>query len=57
MKEITISISNQLLFDRLHILALEYSVSPELLIHVALKRLIDDIEFIRNLRAGKAKLE
>jgi hypothetical protein len=45
------------LSDRLYILAAEYSVSAELLINVAVKRLVDDVDFIRNLRAGKIELE
>jgi hypothetical protein len=35
----------------------EYSVSAELLINAAVKRLVDDVNFIRNLRAGKFELE
>jgi hypothetical protein len=57
MEKITIQITTPLLFDRLHMLAAEYSVSAELLINVAVKRLVDDVDFIRNLRAGKFELE
>lgn len=42
-----------MLHDRLHILSAEYSVSVELLVSIAVKRLLDDIDFVRNLRAGK----
>jgi hypothetical protein len=38
-------------------LAAEYSVSAESLINVAVKRLVDDVDFMRNLRAGKFELE
>jgi hypothetical protein len=57
MEKITIQITTPLLFDRLYILAAEYSVPAELLINVAVKRLVDDVDFIRNLRAGKIELE
>ena len=48
---------NPPLYDKLLILALEYSVTVDLLIDIAVKRLIDDIELLRNLRAGKIDLE
>jgi hypothetical protein len=57
MGKIKIQITTPLLFDRLHMLASEYSVPAELLINVAVKRLVDDVDFIRNLRAGKIELE
>lgn len=57
MEQITISIANPLMFDRLYTLSLEYSLPMELLINVAIKRLIDDVAFVRNLRVGKVKLE
>ena len=44
-----------MLFDRLHTLSTEYSVSMDLLVNLAIKRLIDDIDLIRNLRTGKIK--
>ena len=37
------------------IVQLEYSVSMDLLVNLAIKRLIDDIDLIRNLRTGKTK--
>lgn len=48
---------NSQLSDRLYSLAAEYSVSPDQLVHLAVKRLLDDVELLRNLRAGKLKLE
>jgi hypothetical protein len=57
MEKMTVYISNSLLLDRLCTLSVEYSVPVEVLINVAVKRLIDDVEFIRNLRTGKVKLE
>ena len=52
-----IQLSNPMLYDRLHILSVEYSVSVELLVNVAVKRLMDDVDFMRELRIGNIKLE
>lgn len=57
MEIITIQLSNPMLYDRLHTLSMEYSVSVDLLIGLAVKRLLDDVEVIRNLRNGKVNLE
>ena len=57
MGKMTIAISDALLYDKLHTLAAEYSVSTDLLVNIAIKRLIDDVELIRKLRAGHVKLE
>jgi len=61
MEKITIQL-NPLLYDRLHTLAVEYSATTtaettDLLVNLAVKRLLDDVEFVRNLRAGKFDLE
>ena len=48
-----VQLTNPMLFDRLNILSAEYSVSVELLVNVAVKRLIEDIDFVRDLRIGK----
>lgn len=53
MEKVTIEFTNPMLYDRLHTLAAEYSVSVDILINVAVKRLIDDVDFVRNLRTGK----
>ena len=57
MEKLTIEFTNSLLYDRLHILSIEYSVSVELLINVAVKRLINDVDFVRSLRVGKIEKE
>ena len=57
MENFTVQLSDPMLYDRLHTLSAEYSVSIELLINVAVKRLIEDIDFVRSLRIGKTKLE
>ena len=49
----TVQITSPMLYDKLYTLSAEYSVSAELLVNLAVKRLIEDVEFIRNLRMGK----
>lgn len=49
----TIQLANPSLYDRLHTLSAEYSISIEQLANAAVKRLLDDVDFIRKLRAGK----
>ena len=44
---------NPSISDKLYTLSAEYSVSLDLLADLAVKRLLDDVELIRNLRAGK----
>jgi len=57
MESFTFRFSSPLLHDRLRTLADEYSASMELLINLAANRLVDDVEFLRKLRAGEIKLE
>lgn len=57
MEDFTFQLTNPMLYDRLHTLSAEYSVSVELLINVAVKRLLDDVDFVRSLRTGTVKLE
>ena len=57
MEIIKIQFSDPMLYDRLHTLSVEYSLSADLLISLAVKRLLDDVEFIRDLRNGKVELE
>lgn len=56
MENFKVEVTNPMLYDRLHTLSIEYSVSIELLVNVAVKRLVDDIDFIRELRSGKIDL-
>jgi len=56
-KILNVKFSNLLLFDRLYELSIEYSVSADLLINVAVKKLIDDVDLLRNLRSRKINLE
>ena len=57
MEKIMVEFGDSLLYDRLHTLSAEYSVPVDSLINVAVKRLIDDVDFVRSLRTGKVKLE
>ena len=57
MERITVQLTDPALLNRLQTLAVEYSVTPDILITLAVKRLIDDVDFFRNLRAEKIKLE
>lgn len=51
-----VQITNPMLYDRLHTLSVEYSISEEMLVNIAVKRLIDDVALVRNLRLGRAGL-
>ena len=53
----TVQLTSPMLYDRLHTLSTEYSVTTEQLVNLAVKRLIDDVDFVRSLRAGEVKLE
>ena len=50
----TVQLTDSMLYDRLHTLSAEYSVSVEFLVNVAVERLVDDVDFVRSLRMGKA---
>lgn len=52
---VTIQLEEPILFDKLYTLSAEYAVSMDLLVNLAIKRLVDDIDLIRNLRTGKIK--
>ena len=49
----TVQLTDPMLYDRLRTLSAEYDLSAESLVNVAVKRLIDDIDFVRSLRIGK----
>ena len=57
MENFKVEVTNPMLYDRLHTLSVEYSLSVETLINIAVKRMIDDVDFVRNLRAGKIDLD
>lgn len=56
METITIHFNNPMLYDKLCVLSMEYDLPADLLISLAVKRLLDDVEVIRGLRNGKVKL-
>ncbi len=54
MEELRVQFKKPILYDRLHTLSAEYDVSVDLLVNLAVKRLIDDVDFVRSLRTGRA---
>ena len=52
-EKFTVQLTSPMLYDRLHTLSAEYSVSTEQLVNLAMQRLVDDIDFVRSLRTGK----
>ncbi len=50
-----ILLTDTMLYDRLHTLSVEYSMPVELLVNVAVKRLVSDVDFVRGLRMGTVK--
>jgi hypothetical protein len=50
---LNIKFANPMLFDRLHTLAQDYAIPIETLIELAVERLIENVDFIRKLRASK----
>lgn len=57
MENFAVRLTDPMLYDRLHTLSAEYSMSAELLANMAVKRLLDDVDFVRGLRSGKTGLE
>lgn len=51
----SVSLTDPMLYDRLHALSAEYSVPVELLANAAVRKLMDDVDFVRGLRAGKVE--
>ncbi len=54
MEELRIQLTKPILYDRLHTLSAEYDMPVDLLVELAVKRLVDDVDFVRSLRTGKA---
>lgn len=52
-EDFRIQLTDPMLYDRLHTLSVEYSLPMELLVNVAVKRLVEDVYFVRSLRTGK----
>lgn len=51
----TVQLTDPMLYDRLRTLSTEYDLSVEYLVNMAVRRLMDDVEFVRNLRIGKVE--
>lgn len=49
----TVQLTDPMLYDRLRTLSAEYNLSVEYLVNIAVRRLMDDVDFIRSLRTGK----
>ena len=54
-EKFTVQLTDPMLYDRLHTLAMEYDLPVERLVNVAVKRLLDDVSFVRGLRAGSVE--
>ncbi len=54
-ESLRLQFTDPMLYDRLHTLSAEYSLSVELLVNIAVKRLINDVDFVRGLRMGKVE--
>lgn len=48
-----IYLTDGLLYDQLNRFAAEYSLPVEVLVNLAVKRFVDDVELVRNLRLGR----
>ena len=49
----SVPLTDPMLYDRLRTLSAEYDLSVESLVNAAVKRLVDDVDFVRSLRMGK----
>lgn len=49
----TVQLTDPMLYDRLRMLSAEYNLSVEYLVNMAVRRLVDDVDFVRSLRTGK----
>ncbi len=53
--KLKVELTNPMLRDKLHILSVEYNLPEEMLVNGAVKRLVDDVDFVRNLRIGQTE--
>lgn len=53
LEDFRVPLADPMLYDRLRTLSAEYSLSVELLVNAAVRRLVNDIDFVRGLRTGK----
>ena len=52
-ESLTVPLADPMLYDRLRTLSAEYDLSIASLVNAAVQRLIEDVDFVRSLRAGK----
>lgn len=57
MEKLTVQFMNPMVYDKLHVLSVEYNLSTDQLINLAVKRLLDDVELVRKLRMGEIALD
>jgi len=50
-----VQLTDPMPYDRLRTLSAEYDLSVVSLVNLAVKRLIDDVDFVRGLRTGNEK--
>lgn len=51
----TVQLTDPILYDRLRTLSAEYDLSVEYLVNLAVRRLVNDVDFVRSLRTGKVE--
>ena len=51
----TVQLTDPMMYDMLRTLSAEYDLSVEYLVNMAVRRLMDDVEFVRNLRIEKVE--
>ena len=52
---VSVMITNGFICDRLRILSAEYSMPVEDLVNIAVKHMLDDVDFVRGLRKKKVE--
>ena len=51
----TVQLTDPMLYDRLRTLSAEYDLSVEYLVNMAVRRLMDEVEIVRNRRIEKVE--
>jgi len=51
-RTIKVEIEDYIMYDKLNSLVIEYMTTVDRLVNVSIRRLIDDVEFVRELRMG-----
>ena len=53
-KTVKVEFEDYILLDKLNALAIEYALAVDRLINISIRRLIDDVEFVRGLRKDES---